>query len=280
MATLFTMWPINVPMSWPFSRNPNPYLGGAWGHLGADFAAGMGTPIYATRDGRVVYSGWSQYMPNPMRIGYGAGNPDGGVMTLIDHGGFATNYLHQSVTYVSSGQWVQRGQLIGAVGATGNVTGAHLHYEFMPVFPIQSFSPPVLGREDPRSVTDTTIQSKPKEWWEMPIPDEELKKIENASYRAALNAVKEFMWGKNARSKVTGNPIAVTELLEWIDKNVVDQGKPDLTVDYQAPDAKGKRAGFTPRFLIKRNNERLDALEKTIAEMKKQQEEILKAVTK
>lgn len=126
----------------------------------------------------------------------------------------------------------------------------------------------------------TNIQGTTKEWWEMPIPDSELKKIEDRAYLGALNALKNFMWGKNAKSMVTGKPIAVTELLEWIDKNVVDQGKPDLTVDYQAPDAKGKRAGFTPRFLIKRNNERLDALEKSIAEMKKQQEEILKAVTK
>lgn len=84
-------------------------------HTGVDFGATAGTPIRAAADGTIVYAG--------PRGGYGNA-------TIIDHGdSLATLYAHQSAIYVTVGQRVKRGQVIGAVGCTGFCTGPHLHFE-------------------------------------------------------------------------------------------------------------------------------------------------------
>ena len=83
-------------------------------HEGIDIAAPSGTPIRAAAAGRIIYTGYMS--------GYGN-------ITIIDHGnGLATAYAHQSAFYVRSGN-VSQGTAIGAVGTTGNSTGAHLHFE-------------------------------------------------------------------------------------------------------------------------------------------------------
>lgn len=87
-------------------------------HTGIDFAASIGTPIYATADGKVVevsvrFSGY-------------------GKMVEIDHGfGYRTRYAHMHGFAVRQGQNVKRGDLIGYVGNTGLSTAPHLHYEVM-----------------------------------------------------------------------------------------------------------------------------------------------------
>jgi len=84
-------------------------------HDGLDFAAPIGTDVYATGDGSVA--------ENDLQKG-GLGK-----MIMIDHGfGYTTTYAHLSEIFVKIGQKVKRGQLIGAVGNTGKSTGAHLHY--------------------------------------------------------------------------------------------------------------------------------------------------------
>lgn len=87
------------------------------GHTGIDIQSYYGGPIYAAKDGMVVTSGWSNY-------GYG-------YHVVIDHGnGVKTLYAHQNQPPpVSVGQYVSQGQMIGYEGATGNVTGEHLHFE-------------------------------------------------------------------------------------------------------------------------------------------------------
>ncbi|MFJ5684245.1 M23 family metallopeptidase [Streptomyces sp. NPDC093099] len=84
-------------------------------HTGLDFAAPTGTPLKAVHSGTVTSAGWSG------SYGYRT------VLELDD--GTEIWYAHQSSISVSAGQKVSTGEVIGRVGATGNVTGAHLHLE-------------------------------------------------------------------------------------------------------------------------------------------------------
>ncbi len=84
-------------------------------HTGLDFCGGEGLPITAPAAGQVVFAG-------PLTV---RGNA-----TLIDHGqGVYSGFWHQSSIQVTVGQMVEQGQVIGIVGGTGRVTGAHLHWE-------------------------------------------------------------------------------------------------------------------------------------------------------
>ena len=85
-------------------------------HMAVDMAAPPGTPVYAADTGRVVKAGWSD-------VGYG-------YRIIIDHGiDYVTLYAHLSEYYVQPGDIVQKGEIIGRVGSTGNSTGPHLHFE-------------------------------------------------------------------------------------------------------------------------------------------------------
>ncbi|MGE0360524.1 MAG: M23 family metallopeptidase [Vicinamibacterales bacterium] len=101
-------------------------------HNGADFAAGTGTPIVAPAAGRVVYA----------RPFYYSGNT-----VILDHGaGVLSTMAHLSAFDVAEGDVVARGDLLGKVGATGRVTGPHLHWAVR-----------VLGaRVDPESLFTAT----------------------------------------------------------------------------------------------------------------------------
>lgn len=100
-------------------RRIHPLHNKAMPHRGIDYAAPTGTPIMAAGDGRVKVA--SRTRPN-------------GNYVVIQHGEqFTTKYLHLSKfgRGIRSGSKVEQGQIIGYVGATGQVTGAHLHYEFL-----------------------------------------------------------------------------------------------------------------------------------------------------
>lgn len=85
-------------------------------HLGIDLAAPKGTPILSSIKGTVIYVG------REFR-GYGR-------MILIEsQGGWATLYAHLDKAYVTQGQQVNQGEVIGAMGRTGRATGVHLHFE-------------------------------------------------------------------------------------------------------------------------------------------------------
>lgn len=99
-------------------------------HAGLDFTAPQGTPIYATADGRIKFSGSSA-------SGYGN-------HVIIAHGyGYETLYGHMYRIKVKAGQTVKRGEVIGWVGNSGKSTGPHCHYEVHkngnPVNPIYYF---------------------------------------------------------------------------------------------------------------------------------------------
>ena len=84
-------------------------------HTGLDIAAASGTPIKVVSDGTVTFAGWSGSY---------------GYLVKVSHGnGVETWYAHTSKMYVSVGQNVVAGDVIAAVGSTGNSTGPHLHLE-------------------------------------------------------------------------------------------------------------------------------------------------------
>lgn len=86
-------------------------------HTGIDIGAGTGSNIVAAESGTVILAayGWNG--------GYGN-------YIIINHGnGLTTRYAHASALYVQAGQTVTKGQVIAAVGTTGNSTGPHLHFE-------------------------------------------------------------------------------------------------------------------------------------------------------
>ena len=88
-------------------------------HRGIDYAAPIGTPILAAGDGRIKTA---------------TRNRANGLYIIINHGQqFVTKYLHLSkfARGTKAGNKVKQGQVIGYVGATGLVTGPHLHYEFL-----------------------------------------------------------------------------------------------------------------------------------------------------
>ena len=88
---------------------------GSDNHDGIDIANNTGTKIFAAYRGRVTFRGFSG---------------DYGRLIIIDHSnGYTTRYAHLNDFDVADGASVTRGQLIGNMGASGNATGPHLHFE-------------------------------------------------------------------------------------------------------------------------------------------------------
>ncbi len=120
------MWPVRGLVTSTFGMRSDPYDGARAMHTGIDIQARYGTPIGVTAGGEVLVAGQDP--------GYGS-------LVVVDHGrGVQTWYGHLSSIYVREGQRVRRGQAIGALGASGRATGAHLHYEVredgVPVDPV------------------------------------------------------------------------------------------------------------------------------------------------
>jgi len=90
---------------------------GYWyGHRAIDIGSSVGSAIVASDGGYVSFAGWTD-------IGYG-------YLVVLDHAnGFQTYYAHLSRIFVTEGETVYAGEVIGAMGSTGNSTGPHLHYE-------------------------------------------------------------------------------------------------------------------------------------------------------
>ncbi|MDM1043898.1 M23 family metallopeptidase [Myroides sp. 1354] len=107
-------------------------------HSGMDFSVNIGTPIYATGDGRVTRA-------NNQLSGYGN-------LIEVEHGyGYQTRYAHLSKYNVKQGQLVKRGDIIGYAGSTGRSSGPHLHYEVHykgnPVNPLNYYYGDISAKE-------------------------------------------------------------------------------------------------------------------------------------
>jgi peptidoglycan hydrolase-like protein with peptidoglycan-binding domain len=110
---------IPLPLAWPLAH---PVLGDRFGarddgwHSGIDLKAPMGTPVYSARPGQVVWAGWR----------------DGGwgFLVVVAHGhGERSMYAHLSRIDVRVGVWIGQGVRVGLIGASGEATGPHLHFE-------------------------------------------------------------------------------------------------------------------------------------------------------
>jgi hypothetical protein len=122
------VWLASMPSIQPISNKNLTRIGSGFGyridpvykdrraHKGIDFASPLGTPIYATGNGKVVDAGFSTG---------GHGN-----RVVINHGfGYQTLYGHMYRIKARVGDEVKRGEVIGYVGSTGKSTGPHVHYE-------------------------------------------------------------------------------------------------------------------------------------------------------
>jgi murein DD-endopeptidase MepM/ murein hydrolase activator NlpD len=110
-----TGWPVRGVITSSFGGREAPRGGGHQFHTGLDISVPQGTPVKATAEGVVSFSGWNS----------GAGNA-----VVLEHGfGYSTLYAHNKSINVQVGQRVKRGDVIASSGTTGNSTGPHLHYE-------------------------------------------------------------------------------------------------------------------------------------------------------
>lgn len=108
----------DLSFSWPLAGygygSITQYYGNN-GHMGLDVGIPYGTPIYAAESGQVISAEYHWSWGNNV---------------LIWHNGtYSTRYAHCSSLAVSAGEYVQKGQVIGYAGSTGNSTGNHLHFE-------------------------------------------------------------------------------------------------------------------------------------------------------
>jgi murein DD-endopeptidase MepM/ murein hydrolase activator NlpD len=130
--------PVEGGFTSPFGTRPDPIDGSHDFHTGLDMAARAGTKVRAAGDGVVVRAAMVQ--------GYGN-------IVVLDHGGgVETAYAHLESFDVKPGDHVPAGAVIGRVGATGRVTGPHLHFEVRrggkPVDPLEEM--PALKAWDKR----------------------------------------------------------------------------------------------------------------------------------
>jgi septal ring factor EnvC (AmiA/AmiB activator) len=128
-----TIWPLVGAIRSPFGGRTDPFSGEGAFHTGIDIAAPTGTSVHATADGTVKAAGYiSRY----------------GKLIVVDHGnGVETYYAHLSEYLVVPGQEVRRNEVIALSGATGRVTGPHVHYEVRVAgTPVNPFK--YMGKQD------------------------------------------------------------------------------------------------------------------------------------
>jgi murein DD-endopeptidase MepM/ murein hydrolase activator NlpD len=111
------IWPAHGWLTSRMGNRVDPMTGGNDFHAGLDIAGDRGQPVFATAAGTVVSAGYHGNYGNIITINHGYG--------------LETRYGHLQSFEVEKGAKVQRGDIIGRVGATGRATGTHLHYEVL-----------------------------------------------------------------------------------------------------------------------------------------------------
>lgn len=163
----FLRWPVrqHYRISSPFDPNRlHPVTHRHAPHNGVDIASPSGTDVIATGDGIVTLT---------------TNHPYAGKYVVIQHGStYRTRYLHLNKILVRQGQAVHRGQVIAKSGATGRVTGPHLHYEFI----IRNRPVNFLTAKIPMA---TSISKKEKSAFELHVNDIDKQFV--AAKKAGLN---------------------------------------------------------------------------------------------
>jgi hypothetical protein len=109
-GNLGLIWPVHGKLSSRFGRR------NGRGHDGIDIPAKSGTQIVAAAAGRVIHSG--------------RGLGDYGRVIILKHEGYySTVYAHNRRNRVEKGDFVEKGEVIGEVGSSGNASGSHVHFE-------------------------------------------------------------------------------------------------------------------------------------------------------
>lgn len=102
---------------WPTSGRLSSFFGKRWGrkHEGIDISGKIGTPIYATQKGKVIFSG--------SKRGYGK-------TIIILHDGYRTQYAHCKKIIAEKNREVVKGERIALMGSSGRSLDPHLHFEY------------------------------------------------------------------------------------------------------------------------------------------------------
>ena len=114
LVSMPSVWPAKGWLTSRYGPRISPFTGQRQLHAGIDIAAESGTSIFAPARGRVTFVG----RKGPL-----------GKTLVLDHGfGVKTFYGHTKEIHVTTGETVERGEEIAAIGSTGRSTGPHLHY--------------------------------------------------------------------------------------------------------------------------------------------------------
>ncbi|MBN2542412.1 M23 family metallopeptidase [bacterium] len=111
-----TISPMDGYLTSKFGPRRDPFTGTQKMHTGIDISAPVGTPIRATADGRVIFTGW--------KSGFGR-------VIKVNHIYYTTVYAHLHKILVNKGEKVKRHQIIASCGKSGSTTGPHVHYEVL-----------------------------------------------------------------------------------------------------------------------------------------------------
>ena len=114
-----TLWPlkgVRGRVTAPYGPSIHPFTGEWYLHMGLDLGYGMGQPIVATANGKVIVKDYQE-------------NGFGNFLVIQHKYGFDTKYAHLQNVYVKEGQEVKQGEIIGTMGNSGLSDGPHLHYE-------------------------------------------------------------------------------------------------------------------------------------------------------
>ena len=181
------------------------------GHTGLDLYQPIGTPVYAADGGDIMVAG---------KINNAYGNSAYGNCVLINHrNGYYTFYAHLDTVKVKTGMSVLQGATIGTVGATGNVTGPHLHFEVRtnPIWDRKNFidpEPMLKPMENNSSVINIPINNNNSNNFNIGDNVKISGSIVNMRKEAGYNGEIIIELKNNTKLKITGNK-ETKDGLDW-----------------------------------------------------------------